>query len=107
MSPSIIIFAFIFVSFLSAYLTRRIWQYTISRSILDIPNERSSHTIPIPRGGGLAMAQALAAEVGGELLQVALEGGGLAHPGIIALRGWGRRGPIARVRFAECPAKMQ
>ncbi len=55
MHLTIIISAFIFVTFLSAYLTRRIWQYTISRSILDIPNERSSHTSPIPRGGGLAI----------------------------------------------------
>jgi Fuc2NAc and GlcNAc transferase len=28
----------------------------IRKSILDIPNDRSSHTIPTPRGGGLAVA---------------------------------------------------
>jgi Fuc2NAc and GlcNAc transferase len=25
------------------------------RQILDIPNERSSHTLPTPRGGGIAI----------------------------------------------------
>ncbi|GAA5163829.1 glycosyltransferase family 4 protein [Viridibacterium curvum] len=29
-------------------------RYAISRSMLDIPNARSSHTIPTPRGGGVA-----------------------------------------------------
>ncbi len=28
----------------------------VAQSIIDIPNERSSHTIPIPRGGGLSIA---------------------------------------------------
>jgi len=29
--------------------------YAMNRSILDIPNERSSHTIAVPRGGGIAI----------------------------------------------------
>ena len=33
-------------------LARRI---AVARSVLDVPNERSSHTSPIPRGGGLAI----------------------------------------------------
>ncbi|MDP4201581.1 MAG: glycosyltransferase family 4 protein [Bacteroidota bacterium] len=31
-------------------------KWTIKKAILDIPNDRSSHTIPTPRGGGIAIA---------------------------------------------------
>ena len=41
--------------FLSIVLTYSIREYTLKKSILDIPNERSSHTTPTPRGGGLAI----------------------------------------------------
>jgi len=40
-------------SYLSVALIRR---WALSRNLLDIPNERSSHTNPTPRGGGLAIA---------------------------------------------------
>jgi len=30
-------------------------KFSLKRNILDIPNERSSHTLPTPRGGGLAI----------------------------------------------------
>jgi UDP-N-acetylmuramyl pentapeptide phosphotransferase/UDP-N-acetylglucosamine-1-phosphate transferase len=40
------------VSFLSVAFLRR---WAVRRQILDIPNERSSHARPIPRGGGLAI----------------------------------------------------
>jgi UDP-N-acetylmuramyl pentapeptide phosphotransferase/UDP-N-acetylglucosamine-1-phosphate transferase len=40
------------LSYLGVYLIRR---YTEKRRILDHPNERSSHVVPIPRGGGLAI----------------------------------------------------
>lgn len=40
---------------LSIVLTYLIREYTLKKSILDIPNERSSHLIPTPRGGGLAI----------------------------------------------------
>ncbi|MGR9106983.1 MAG: MraY family glycosyltransferase [Gammaproteobacteria bacterium] len=36
-------------------LTRLILAYAESRSLIDIPNERSSHHRPTPRGGGLAI----------------------------------------------------
>jgi len=38
---------------LSAILTGGVRQYALRRRILALPNERSSHTIPTPRGGGL------------------------------------------------------
>ena len=40
------------VSYAITYFFRKI---AIKKSILDLPNERSSHTIPTPRGGGLAI----------------------------------------------------
>lgn len=30
-------------------------QYALKRSVMDIPNERSSHSVPTPRGGGIAI----------------------------------------------------
>lgn len=39
-------------SFVLTYLVREI---AIRKAVLDIPNERSSHTVPTPRGGGLAI----------------------------------------------------
>ena len=40
--------------FLSILLTGLVRYYALSRQVLDIPNNRSSHTIPTPRGGGVA-----------------------------------------------------
>jgi UDP-N-acetylmuramyl pentapeptide phosphotransferase/UDP-N-acetylglucosamine-1-phosphate transferase len=40
------------LSYLGVYLIRR---YAERRQIFDHPNERSSHSMPTPRGGGLAM----------------------------------------------------
>lgn len=45
----------------SLFLTGILRHYALRRSILDIPNERSSHTIPTPRGGGLAIVLAFLA----------------------------------------------
>lgn len=39
-------------SWLMTWMLRR---YALSRSLMDIPNERSSHTVPTPRGGGVAI----------------------------------------------------
>ena len=44
--------ALVFISFLFTWALRR---YALSRSIIDIPNERSSHSVPTPRGGGVAI----------------------------------------------------
>jgi Fuc2NAc and GlcNAc transferase len=39
----------------SCLLTYLIWKLALSRGLLDVPNERSSHQLPTPRGGGLAI----------------------------------------------------
>ncbi|WP_445372960.1 MraY family glycosyltransferase [Methylomonas sp. HW2-6] len=40
---------------LSALLTGLIRRYALANQVLDIPNQRSSHSVPTPRGGGLAI----------------------------------------------------
>lgn len=40
---------------ISYLLTGAMRQYSLSRNILDIPLDRSSHTVPTPRGGGMAI----------------------------------------------------
>lgn len=39
----------------SFVLTELIRRYTLNKNLIDIPNDRSSHTIPTPRGGGLSI----------------------------------------------------
>lgn len=47
---------FLTVSFFSAWgLTWVLRRYALARSIIDIPNARSSHSVPTPRGGGVAI----------------------------------------------------
>jgi Fuc2NAc and GlcNAc transferase len=41
---------------LSFGLTRQLRRYALARGMLDVPNARSSHVAPTPRGGGMAIA---------------------------------------------------
>ena len=50
-----ITFLFIGIFLLSALATGLIRYYALTKNILDVPNQRSSHHIPTPRGGGLAI----------------------------------------------------
>jgi Fuc2NAc and GlcNAc transferase len=43
------------VCVVSWIMTGMLRRYALSRSLMDIPNARSSHTIPTPRGGGVAI----------------------------------------------------
>lgn len=52
------IFHFVLILLVSIALTGLIRYYALSRKILDMPNQRSSHTVPTPRGGGLAIVLA-------------------------------------------------
>lgn len=40
---------------LSFGLTAVLRRYALTRSMIDIPNDRSSHTVPTPRGGGVSI----------------------------------------------------
>ena len=48
------IFLLVIVSVVSWILTWLFFRYAVMRNVLDIPNHRSSHKIPTPRGGGVA-----------------------------------------------------
>ncbi len=51
-----LLFAIAFMAFLISYFLVRVYgDWARKRQILDIPNERSSHVRPTPRGGGLAI----------------------------------------------------
>lgn len=52
---NIIIPISVFLAILSFALTYLIRRVAIKNNFLDIPNERSSHSVPVPRGGGLAI----------------------------------------------------
>lgn len=43
------------VAALSLLLTAGLRRYAIARSLIDVPNARSSHQVPTPRGGGVAI----------------------------------------------------
>ena len=99
------IFAILFGALVACGVgTELMRRYAVNRAILDVPNERSAHAVPTPRGGGLAVATVtIAAIVCGWMAQVvtlrmmlAVSGGGLA----VALVGWldDRRGLSPAVR---------
>ncbi|WP_055003429.1 MraY family glycosyltransferase [Pseudomonas coronafaciens] len=43
------------VALLSLALTGLLRKYALARSLIDVPNARSSHSLPTPRGGGVAI----------------------------------------------------
>ncbi|VVO26009.1 putative undecaprenyl-phosphate N-acetylglucosaminyl 1-phosphate transferase [Pseudomonas fluorescens] len=56
-------YIFPIVALVSLALTALLRQYALHRSIIDIPNARSSHTVPTPRGGGVAIVLTFAASL--------------------------------------------
>ncbi len=79
------IYCLLILFILSLCLTAGLRHYALAKQILDVPNHRSSHIMPTPRGGGLAfvlsfsMAIPLVGYLGFEVMPigVALLGGGL------------------------------
>ena len=49
------LFLIIFLFGLSFLLTFVMRAYALKKNIIDNPNERSSHSVPTPRGGGVAV----------------------------------------------------
>lgn len=92
MRPTTALVAFLVPFALALALTPLARRYALARSILDVPNPRSLHSAPVPRGGGLAIVAtfALGIVILGSIglvpvrLAIALVGGGL----IVALIGW-------------------
>jgi Fuc2NAc and GlcNAc transferase len=48
-------FLIILLAVISFVLTAVFRSYALNKNIIDVPNERSSHSLPTPRGGGLAI----------------------------------------------------
>ena len=46
----------VFISMISFFVTGLVRKYSLHVSLLDEPNERSSHSVPTPRGGGLSIS---------------------------------------------------
>lgn len=90
---------------LSWALTGRIRAFALSHAIVDVPNGRSSHAEPTPRGGGAAIVLLVLLGVAGAAWgglipaheAIALAGGGF----VVAVAGWAddRRSLSARVRL--------
>ena len=46
------------VAVAAGLMTACLRRYALARSLMDIPNARSSHSVPTPRGGGVAIVLA-------------------------------------------------
>lgn len=92
MSVLYLVLYLVFILAFSVIVTGLVRRYSLDKSLLDVPNERSSHHIPTPRGGGLSVV--LSVMVSLVVLYytkwidlsvfLAIGGGGL----IIAVTGW-------------------
>lgn len=87
-------------------LTGLMRRYALRSQLLDIPNERSSHTAPTPRGGGVAIVATFLAATAASAAWAGLPGGlaaaVLGAGTLVALLGYvdDRRSLPARVRLA-------
>lgn len=89
------IFALLVVVFAVSWgLTRLLRLYALSRSLMDIPNERSAHSVPTPRGGGVSIVVAFLLS-----LPVLTVLNLLPLPSLIAFSGAGML--IAAIGFAD------
>jgi Fuc2NAc and GlcNAc transferase len=72
---------FLTVAILSAVLTGLMRRYALSQQLMDQPNQRSSHAVPTPRGGGVAIVMAFMLGIGvmgpPSAVTTALVGGGI------------------------------
>ncbi|OUM06160.1 glycosyl transferase [Pseudomonas syringae] len=84
----------IVIVLLSLVLTALLRKYALARSLMDVPNARSSHSIPTPRGGGVAIVIAFLVAV-----SILAWVGHLSAASLIAIIGSG--GLVAVVGFMD------
>ena len=91
----LLLFSVIF--FTSLFLTELIRRYSLKKNLLDRPNERSSHSISTPRGGGLAIVVCFLAVVGfSDLLSTDIVFAFIGAGSLVAVIGfWDDQGHIA------------
>jgi Fuc2NAc and GlcNAc transferase len=81
-----------------------VWRYALQGKLLDIPNTRSAHALPTPRGGGLAIASSFFAGTAALSMLSLLDGKtllALSAAGAIAVIGFldDKRPLSAKLRF--------
>lgn len=84
----------VLISAVSWALTGFLRRYALAKNLIDIPNERSSHTLPTPRGGGVAIVLSFLA-----VLLILNRLGWLANSLCLAL--WGAGGAVAVAGFLD------
>ncbi len=86
--PEVILYSSVFVGTYLGVSVFRVW--SLKNNILDVPNERSSHTMPTPRGGGLVivLASLFAYVVYSKITGRHFSGSYLLGATIIALVSW-------------------
>jgi len=72
-------FTFAAAAVLSLIATRLVLAWLQHRAIFDQPNDRSSHTLPVPRGGGIGVVAALLLVGGGLVFSQIMTQGDLAR----------------------------
>jgi Fuc2NAc and GlcNAc transferase len=87
---AVILLATFCASLLGSRVMRR---YALRRKLLDVPNDRSSHAVPTPRGGGLAIVLSFFAATSALVILSLLDG----HAMLALLAG----GAIAAVGFLD------
>jgi Fuc2NAc and GlcNAc transferase len=66
---NIVVLVILIITFFVSYvLVGYVRHVALDRNMVDIPNERSSHTIPTPRGGGIAIVVSFVIAVSGLLV---------------------------------------
>jgi len=84
--------AFVFIVFLSWGITAWVKHYALNNSIMDHPNQRSLHSVPIPRGGGLSISLIILSGVLilwlYKLLSIELTMAAFIGGSLVALIGW-------------------
>jgi len=85
---------FVLAFVVSWVLTGFLRRYALAKNLIDIPNERSSHSLPTPRGGGVAIVLSFLA-----MLLVLNRVGWLSNPSYLALLGAG--GGVALTGFLD------
>ena len=80
------------ITLVSLLMTAALRKYALAKSIIDVPNDRSSHTVPTPRGGGVAIVfsflAAIAVLTGTGLIDSNLMLGLAGSGGLIAIIGF-------------------
>lgn len=100
------IFPFISALLATLVLTGLVRYYALRQQVLDMPGERSSHTVPTPRGGGLSVVLLIPCLLAWLVFQQGYEGSVLLLLGsvtlLLALVGWvdDHRPLSARLRFS-------